>query len=509
MPVVDLRDITKRFGQTVALAGVDVSLNEGEVHALIGENGAGKSTLMNVISGGVRQDSGSMALHGKPYSPSDPLDARKNGIALIHQELSLAPHLSVAENIMMGVEDSRFGWLDRQAIESRAGVLLSNFEHTGIRPNMPVGKLSPAAQQVVEICRALAANAKIVLMDEPTSSLQREDVGHLFSLIRKLAADGISVIYISHFLEEVREIADTFTVLRDGKSVSAGNINDVTDSFLISQMVGRAVDNLYPKRPPYSGKPETVLKVKELGLQPALQSATLELRRGEIFGIAGLMGAGRTEMARAIFGIDKPNSGTITVKSRAMAARGGQPALRLSQGLGYLSEDRKGEGLALKLSIADNVTITRYGPCSRFGWLDQAKQRRVSTELMQTLDIRVKSSEQPVQTLSGGNQQKVAIARLLHQQADILLLDEPTRGIDIGSKAMIYETIAELADQGKAILLISSYLPELFGMCDRLAVMTRGRLSPARPIDEWTPELVLEKAIGSGDGDSLENTHGH
>ena len=228
MPTLDLRHITKRFGQTVALAGVDLSLKEGEVHALIGENGAGKSTLMNVISGGLCQDSGSMLLRGTPYAPTDPLDARKNGIALIHQELSLASHLSVAENIMMGVEDSRFGWFDRKETERRADRLLSNFGHSNIRPDALVGKLSPAAQQVVEICRALAANSKIVLMDEPTSSLQRDDVKHLFSLIKKLSSDGISIIYISHFLEEVREIADSFTVLRDGKSVSTGKINDVT-----------------------------------------------------------------------------------------------------------------------------------------------------------------------------------------------------------------------------------------------------------------------------------------
>jgi len=505
MPTLDLRDIAKRFGQTAALAGVDLSLKEGEVHALIGENGAGKSTLMNVISGGVRQDRGLMLLRGMPYSPADPLDARKNGIALIHQELSLAAHLSVAENIMMGVEDPRFGWFDRKEIERRADRLLSNFEHSNIRPDALVGKLSPAAQQVVEICRALAANAKIVLMDEPTSSLQRDDVKNLFSLIKKLSADGISIIYISHFLEEVREIADSFTVLRDGKSVSTGKITDVTDSFLIGQMVGRSVDNLYPKRNPYSGESETVLEVNDLSLPPALHSATFKLERGEIFGIAGLMGAGRTEMARAIFGIDKPNSGTVTVKGRTMIASGGKPALRLLQGIGYLSEDRKGEGLTLKLSIADNITITRYGACSRFGWLDQAKQRSLSSELMQTLDVRAKSSEQPVQTLSGGNQQKVAIARLLHQEADVLLLDEPTRGIDIGSKAVIYETIAELAGRGKAIMLISSYLPELFGMCDRLAVMTRGRLSTARAIGEWTPELVLKSAINS----DANNTNGH
>jgi len=505
MPILDLRDITKRFDRTVALGGVDLSLKEGEIHALIGENGAGKSTLMNIISGGICQNSGSMLLRGKPYSPVGPLSARKNGIALIHQELSLAPHMSVAENILMGAEDSRFGWFDRKKIEQRADRLLSNFERSDIRPNMPVGKLSPAAQQVVEICRALAANAKIVLMDEPTSSLQRDDVKHLFSLIRKLSAGGISVIYISHFLEEVQEIADSFTVLRDGKSVSTGKIKDVTDSFLISQMVGRSVDNLYPKRAPYAGESETMLEVKDLTLPPTVKSATFKLKRGEVFGIAGLMGAGRTEMARAIFGIDKPTSGTLTLKREAMPASGGNPALRLLQGMGYLSEDRKSEGLALRLSIADNITITRYGACSRFGWLDEAKQQSISSALMQTLDVRAKSSVQPVQTLSGGNQQKVAIARLLHQKADILLLDEPTRGIDIGSKATIYETIADLANQGKAIILISSYLPELFGMCDRLAVMTRGRLSIARPIDEWTPELVLEIAINS----DTDKTNGH
>jgi ribose transport system ATP-binding protein len=496
MPILELREIRKSFGQTIALDGVNLSLRKGEVHALIGENGAGKSTLMNVISGLFRPDSGTIEIEDGPYMPENPLDARKNGIALIHQELSLAPHLSVAENILMGLENSRFGFLDRKAVNQRAAAVLENFHHPDIRPEMLVGELSTAAQQVVEICRALAANAEIVLMDEPTSSLQRDDVQHLFRLIRKLRSQGISVIYISHFLEEIREIADSFTVLRDGKSVVAGRIEDVTDEFLVSEMVGRKMDNLFPQRKPKDEIGETVFEVSELSA-PGVGSASFELKRGEILGIAGLMGSGRSEMIRAIFGIEKARSGMLKVEGRAVSARGGKPAVRMLQGLGYLSEDRKLEGLALPLSLADNITMTRFSSCSRFGVLDLANQRKQSEKLIADIGVRTRSATQAVQTLSGGNQQKVAIARLVHQQADILLLDEPTRGIDIGSRAKIYETIADLADEGKAILMISSYLPELFGMCDRLAVMTRGRLSSTRPISEWTPELVLQAAIGS------------
>jgi ribose transport system ATP-binding protein len=496
MPVLELCEIKKSFGQTIALDGVDLSLRKGEVHALIGENGAGKSTLMNVISGAFRPDSGAIEIDGQPYIPENPLDARRNRIALIHQELSLAPRLSVAENILMGLEDSRFGFLDRKALNQRASAVLGNFHHPDIRPEMPVDELSTAAQQVVEICRALAANAEIVLMDEPTSSLQRDDVQHLFGLIRKLRSQGISVIYISHFLEEIREIADSFTVLRDGKSVAAGRIEDVTDDFLVSEMVGRKLDNLFPQRNIAPNAGETVFEVSDL-TAPGVGSASFELKRGEILGVAGLMGSGRSEMARAIFGIEKASSGTIKIKSRTVPARGGTPRMRMLQGLGYLSEDRKREGLTLPRSVADNITMTRFSSCSRLGLLDLAKQQKQAEKLIGDIGIRTQTASQAVQTLSGGNQQKIAIARLLHQQADILLLDEPTRGIDIGSRAKIYETIAKLADEGKAILLISSYLPELFGMCDRLAVMTRRQLSVARPISEWTPELVMRAAIGT------------
>lgn len=498
MAVLSLFNIRKSFGPTVALDGVNMDLEKGEVHALIGENGAGKSTLMNVLAGALLPDAGRMEIEGEPYAPANTLEARRRGIALIHQELSLSPHLSVAENIMMGIEPSKFGWLDRKNLNARALEVLETFRHPEIRPDSRVSDLTVGARQIIEICRAIAARARIILMDEPTSCLQRDDVKRLFAFIRKLKNDGISVIYISHFLEEVREIADGFTVLRDGKSVATGEISSVKDEELIAQMVGRPMQNLFPKRvPPQSlQSAETVLEVRDLTAPPDLKHADFALGRGEIFGIAGLMGSGRTQLARALFGLEKAKSGSINLHGKIVSAVGGTPALRLFQRLGYLSEDRKGEGLALPLSIADNVTMTRFSSCARWGWLNLSRQRSQAESLVKEIGVKAHSVSQPVRTLSGGNQQKVALARLLHQDADILLLDEPTRGIDIGSKVQVYETIARCAAENKAILMISSYLPELFGMCDRLAVMSRGHLSSTKPIAEWTPESVMQAAIG-------------
>jgi len=511
---LSLAGIEKRFGPTVALDGVSLELRPGEVHALIGENGAGKSTLMNVLAGSLRADRGKMEVGGRPYTPATPLDGRLRGIALIHQELSLCSHLSVAENIMMGIEPGRFGWLDRKSLHERTLDVLETFPHPEIRPETVVSDLSVAARQIVEICRCIAARAQIILMDEPTSSLQREDVDRLFQLIRRLRREGLSVIYISHFLEEVREIADRFTVLRDGRSVATGEIAQASDEELISHMVGRRVDDLFAGRSTQSslrsspgaaaalnnGQPtlsDAVLEVRDLAAPPNLERASFALRRGEILGVAGLMGSGRTQLVRTVFGLDRAQSGTISVKGRALSARGGAPAMRLFQGLGYLSEDRKGEGLGATLSVADNITLTRFSSCSRWGWLNLSRQRKQAEKLITALRVKARGAGQSVSALSGGNQQKVALARLLHQDADIFLLDEPTRGIDIGSKAQVYETIFRCAEQNKAILLVSSYLPELFGMCDRLAVMSRGRLSEARPINEWTPESVMEAAIGA------------
>jgi ribose transport system ATP-binding protein len=498
MSSLSIKAIRKSFGPTIALDGVDLELRQGEVHALIGENGAGKSTLMNVIAGAIRADGGSMSIDGSAYSPTTPLDARLNGIALIHQELSLCSHLTVAENILMGIESSKMGWLDRDDLLTRSNEVLRTFNHPDIRPEKRVGDLTVAARQIVEISRAIAARARIILMDEPTSSLQRDDVAHLFTLIRRLSAEGISVVYISHFLEEVRQISDRFTVLRDGRSVASGEIATTTDEELISKMVGRSQQNLFPaRRKPDNSADEVILEVRNLAAPPLLKSASFDLRRGEILGIAGLMGSGRTQLLRSIFGLDRSENGTITVKNKTISGRRNTPSMRLIDGLGYLSEDRKGDGLALNLSVADNVTVTKFSSCSRWGWLDLGKQRSATEKLVESLKIKANGPGQPVGSLSGGNQQKVIVARLLHQDADILLLDEPTRGIDIGSKAQVYETIAECAARDKAILMVSSYLPELFGVCDRLAVMSRGRLTDVKPIDQWTPELVLQAAIGS------------
>ncbi|HVF87772.1 MAG TPA: sugar ABC transporter ATP-binding protein [Pyrinomonadaceae bacterium] len=496
--MLNLTDIAKRFGPTVALDGVNLELRQGEVHALIGENGAGKSTLMNILAGSLRADRGAMQIEGRAYNPDSPLDARRAGVALIHQELSLCPHLSVAENILLGIEPAHYGFLDRELFRRKALEVLETFNHPEIRPERRVAELPLPARQVVEICRAIAARAQIILMDEPTSTLQREDVERLFGLIRRLRGEGISVVYISHFLEEVREIADRFTVLRDGQSVQTGTLDSITNNQLVAQMVGRPVQNLFPQRQHTKDAGEIVLEVRGLAAPPALKNASFQLRRGEIFGIAGLMGSGRSEMVRAIFGLDPAESGTFKLHARAVSARGATPARRLLQGLGYLSEDRKGEGLALPLSIADNTTVTRFRSCSRWGWLDLARQREQADVWIKELGVKARTSLQAARTLSGGNQQKVAIARLLHQDADIFLLDEPTRGIDIGSKAQIYEIIARCAAANKAVLMISSYLPELFGMCDRLAVMSRGRLSEPRAISGWTPESVMEAAIGEG-----------
>jgi ribose transport system ATP-binding protein len=436
-----------------------------------------------------------MELLGGAYAPATPLEARRAGLALIHQELSLFPHLTVAENVLMGVEPSRLGWLDREASRRRALEVLETFRHPALGPDRRVSDLPVAARQVVEICRAIAARARIVLMDEPTSSLPREDVDRLFALVRRLAEDGISVVYISHFLEEVREIAARYTVLRDGRSIATGPLETVTNEELIALMVGRSVDHLFPERTPVAGA-EVVLEVRKLANPPTLREASFELHRGEILGVAGLIGSGRTEMVRALFGLDPPAAGTVALRGREVALRG-HPSARLRRGFGYLSEDRRGEGLALGLSVADNVTLTALHTCARQGWLSLARQEAQARRQVDAVGIRARTPWQPASTLSGGNQQKVALGRLLHQEADVMLLDEPTRGIDMGSRAQIYEVIARSAAAGKAVLMVSSYLPELFGLCHRLAVMSRGRLLPARPIGEWTPESVLQAALGT------------
>lgn len=490
--------IAKRYGATVALDGVDLAAQTGEVHAVIGENGAGKSTLMNVLAGATQPDRGEMWIHGIPYAPSSPHEARKSGVALIHQELSLCPHLSVEENLLLGGEMATRGWIDRGRTRERALALLAELPHPEIRPDRRVSELSLPARQVIEICRALASDARVLLMDEPTSSLQGDAVDRLFALIRRLTERGIAVVYISHFLEEVRRVAQRFTVLRDGLAVATGAMDEVSDSQLVAEMVGRPATSVFPRRV-RTAPGEVALSVRDLSAPPRLQEASFDLRRGEILGIAGLLGSGRTELVRALYGLDVATSGKVVMHGREAAAREASPRMRVREGVGYLSEDRAGEGLALPLSIADNLCATRpVVSMPRVGLLDLAGQRDRARHWIRMLRVRAQGPVQAARSLSGGNQQKVVVGRLLHQEADVLLLDEPTRGIDIGSRADVYEVIARQAVDGCAVLLVSSYLPELFGMCDRLAVMCRGRLSPVRDIGEWTPELVLATAIGRG-----------
>jgi ribose transport system ATP-binding protein len=491
--------ITKRYGATIALDGVDLAIRPGEVHALLGENGAGKSTLMGILAGAVHADRGEMILGGERYAPHSPHDARRRGVTLIHQELSLCPHLSVTENVLLGVEESKWGWVNRAAARERAKMLIAELPHPEIHPDRRVADLSLPARQIVEICRALASDSRVLLMDEPTSSLQGGDVERLFALIRRLASRGMAIIYISHFLEEVRQIADRYTVLRDGTSVGTGDINDTTNEWLIGSMVGRPASVFFPKHA-RGTVGDVALSVRGIASPPRLREASFDLRRGEIFGIAGLLGSGRTELVRALFALDEATAGSIN----GVSAKHGSAADRVRQGVGYLSEDRKGEGLALPMSLADNLCATRPAYVAHgAGLLDLGRQAERAKHWIRELRIRATSPSQAVRALSGGNQQKVAIGRLLHQEADVLLLDEPTRGVDVGSRSDVYDVIVQRADAGCAVLVVSSYLPELFGLCDRLAVMCRGELSEARPIGEWTPESVLAVAIG-GDAVSKE-----
>ncbi|MEQ8762799.1 MAG: sugar ABC transporter ATP-binding protein [Planctomycetota bacterium] len=499
---LEMRGITKRFGPTLALSGVDLDVRAGEVHALIGENGAGKSTLMKVLSGAHRPDSGQMLVGGRPYMPRGPLDGRLAGIAMIYQELALAPHLGLAENVLLGREPAWGGFITRRALHDAARQAL---EEVGLGDrdfDRPVASLSIAEQQLVEIARALASDCRILVLDEPTSSLTSRDIERLFNLIARLKQRGRAIVYISHFLEEVTRIADRYTVLRDGAAVGTGNVEDAEHDRLVSLMVGRDVDDLYPRSPREPGP--VLLEIEGLSSTHGLRGASLRLRRGEVVGIAGLIGAGRTTLLRTIFGLAPVAAGSVRVGTYSGHA---SPGRRWDQGVGLVSEDRKGEGLATSLPIGDNLTLSHLeglGP----GPLVWPKRRDdAAARWIDKLRIKCLGPGQKVQELSGGNQQKVALARLLHHDVDVWLLDEPTRGIDVGSKAEIFRLIDGLAagsgavDEGrKAVLMVSSYLPELLGVCDRIAVMSRGRLSEARAVSELDEHQILRAATGAEDG---------
>ncbi|ODS58552.1 MAG: sugar ABC transporter [Acidobacteria bacterium SCN 69-37] len=487
-PRFEMRGVRKTFGSTIALDGVDFSVRDGEVCALVGQNGAGKSTLMSILSGAVAPDAGEMRIDGVPYTPRSPIDARRQGVAMIYQGLSLAPDLSVMENIALGDEPARWGVVKREAMRARAAAALADLGHGDIVPDRLAGDLSPAEQQLVEIARALASGCRVLVLDEPTSSLAHADVHRLFEIVARLRQQGQAVVYISHFLEEVQAVSDRFVVLRDGRVAGEGRTTDAPASAIVELMVGRAVDALYPRSARTVG--EVVLDLT--GVMPG--AATLQLRRGEIVGIAGLLGAGRTRLLRTIFGLEPVISGRIRVGTWEGPA---SPADRWRQGMGMVSEDRGAEGLAMDLSVADNLTLSRLDGLGPGPFVRPEAQAAAARRWIDRLQVRCAGPRQPIAALSGGNQQKIAVARLLYHDVDVLLLDEPTRGIDVASKAQIYQVLDDVvsnAARPRAALLVSSYLPELLGVCDRIAVMARGRLDAARPVEAWSEHALLMAA---------------
>jgi ribose transport system ATP-binding protein len=492
-PVLSMREVTKTFGAVRALDNVNLDVWPGEVHALIGENGAGKSTLMKVLSGAERPDAGTMTLAGRPFMPSGPRNARKSGIAMIYQELTIAPHLSVEANVMLGLERSNAGLIRRGEHQRLVRDALALLGHAEISPETRAGALPLAALQIVEIARALVSNARVVVFDEPTSVLTEADVNRLFAVIERLRHEGLAIVYISHFLEELERVANRYTVLRDGRTVATGLMASINSEKLVAEMIGRPLAEMFPRVDHECGSP--ILELTALRGQRLPTHVDLTLRRGEILGIAGLVGAGRSELLRAIFGLEPVKSGRIRIAT--WPDRPASPHTRIQQGMGFLSEDRKDEGLSLTQSIEDNITLSVLNKYGRFGWLSLRRKRAAAVNWMKALRVASVAPAQSAGSLSGGNQQKVAIGRLLNQDADVLLLDEPTRGIDVGSKVDVYQLIGELAARGKAIIMVSSYLPELLGVCDRVGVMRRGVLSEIRQVDEWTEHELLALATGA------------
>ncbi len=506
---LDMRNIHKRFGATVALDGVDFQVSAGEVHALVGENGAGKSTLMKILSGVYPPDDGSMFLNTHPYQPNNPLDAKRLGIGMIYQELTLASHLTVEENISLGQEPTTFGLIHWKEVKSRAQTALDRLGHPEIDLGTRVRELSISEQQIVEIARSLTMGCHTLVFDEPTSSLNQSDTVRLFEIIKELKSQGLAIVYISHFLEEVHAIADRITVLRDGKVMGTRDVGTVQLEEIVRLMVGREVEEMYPHSSRKRGKP--ILRIKELAgiLKP--ESASLTLYQGEVLGIVGLVGSGRTELLRTLFGLNPIRRGEIEI---GVYIGPFSPVKRWLQGVGFLSENRKDEGLNIQMNLADNVTMTNLEQFGRVGLVWPKKQHNAAQKWIERLDIRCQGPAQRVGDISGGNQQKIALARLLERDVDVLLLDEPTRGIDVAAKAKIYEIIDSLisstpnsGESAKAVLMTSSYLPELLGVCDRIAVMCRGRLGPARPVSELNEEILMREATGQEDSLDISNTY--
>ncbi|WP_300522570.1 sugar ABC transporter ATP-binding protein [Aminiphilus sp.] len=490
-PLLQLKKICKSFPGVKALDDVDFSIREGEVVGLLGENGAGKSTLVKIISGVYMPDSGDMVWHGNKFNIKSIMDAQERGIAIIFQELNNCPNLSALENLFLGREiRSRAGVVDFRAMKKKAQEI---FSYLGVQIPLatPVGKLSVALQQMVEIGKALLTKAKLIIMDEPTSSLTEKETRKLFQIIKELKAQNITVIFISHKLEEVFEVTDRLVVLRDGRRVGELETSAANRDSLVSLMVGREIHSFFSSRSKAAGT-EVLLKIENFSGPPNVSGVNFELHRGEILGLAGLIGAGRTELALLMFGAEQKTSGKMFLQGKEIHVR--SPRQAIENGIAYLSEDRKTKSLILPMMVRENITMSIHGTLSGFlGTLNRKKERELANSFVRLLEIKTSGLDQVVNNLSGGNQQKVVVAKWLATEPSILILDEPTRGIDVHAKAEIHKLITDLADKGTSIILISSELPEVVALSDRVLVMHEGKVR--RVLDK--AEISQENIMGA------------
>lgn len=486
-----MRGIGKSFPGIRALADVDLEVRAGEVHAVVGENGAGKSTLMKVLAGIYQPDEGTIEFDGVPVRLSSPIDARRCGVGMVYQELNLVPDLTVAENIGLGRMPSRAGLVNARALHDQAHRVLAELD-ARIDPSDIVGSLTVSQQQLVEIAKAYASEGKVIVLDEPTSSLSEHEAQSLFRAVRRMRDAGASVIYISHRLREVLELADRVTVLRDGRHIETRTVEGMTPTDMIRSMVGRDLADVFPKQEVPLG--DVVLEVSGLTRAGAFEDISFTARAGEIVGLAGLVGAGRTEVARAVFGLDPRDGGSIRVQGREVSIS--NPRDGIAAGIGYVPEDRKRDGIVQQLSIRDNITLSALSRISRVGWVSTRRGTLLAREQAQELGVSPPVVDRAVTTLSGGNQQKVVLAKWLATGPRVLILDEPTRGVDVGAKADIHSIIGELAAAGVAIVLISSELPEILAVSDRVYVLHEGRLTAELERSELSEHSVMHAATG-------------
>lgn len=489
-PILSMRDIRKTFGPIKALRGVDLTVWPGEIHALMGENGAGKSTLMKILSGAQRADAGgTLIVNGETVSIQTPADARRLGIAVIYQELALAPNLTVSENIGLGREKHRNGLVDRSGMRRQCAEILHRLG-ASFGPDTKVGELSIADRQLVEIARALSVDARILVMDEPTTALSSRETDKLFDVIRKLRDEGLAIIYISHRMAEIYELADRCSVLRDGSYVGTLQRTELSASALVKLMVGRDLTEFYKKQHGGKATGPITLEVSALTDGNGVAPASFNVRKGEVVAIAGLVGSGRTELARLIYGADRSTGGTVSVDGAPVNID--NPAKAIAAGIVYLTEDRKAQGLFLDMSLEDNINFNVVARDARHGWLRRfGKSRERAARAFADLSIKAPSAKVTAGSLSGGNQQKVLLARLLETRPKVLILDEPTRGVDIGAKSDIYRIIDQLAAEGAAILVISSELPEVVGLADRVLVMRDGAIAGCLQAGEINQEAII------------------